>query len=78
MLGIDPWAVANDGKFLLFVSMDQAEYALRSMRRHPLGQSASILGRVVQDHPGVVVGITQFGTQRVVVMPSGDALPRIC
>jgi len=78
ILGIDPWAVANEGKFLLFVPMEQAEHALRLLRSHPLGQCASILGRVVQDHPGVVVGTTQFGTQRVVVMPSGDALPRIC
>lgn len=78
MLGIDPWTVANEGKCLLFVPLAEAERALRVMQNHPLGPSASIVGRVVQDHPGVVVGKTQFGTQRVIVTPTGDSLPRIC
>lgn len=78
MLGIDPWTVANEGKLLLFVPLGEAEHALRVLQNHPLGQSASIVGRVVEDHPGIVVGKTQFGTHRIVVMPSGDSLPRIC
>lgn len=78
MLGIDPWTVANEGKLLVFVPLAEAEHALRVLQNHPLGQSASIIGRVVEDHPGIVVGKTQFGTQRIVVMPSGDSLPRIC
>ena len=78
MLGIDPWTVANEGKFLLFVPMAESERALKVLQNHPLGQSAAIVGRVVQDHPGIVVGKTPYGTQRVVVMPTGDSLPRIC
>jgi hydrogenase expression/formation protein HypE len=48
------------------------------MRSHPLGQQAVIIGRVVAAHPGIVVGRTVIGSQRVIDLPAGELLPRIC
>jgi len=48
------------------------------MRRHPLGADAAIIGEVVAEHPGLVVARTAIGGRRVVDLPLGEVLPRIC
>jgi hypothetical protein len=48
------------------------------MRAHPLGGGAAIIGECVPEHPGIVVTTTTFGGTRVVDMPLGEQLPRIC
>jgi hydrogenase expression/formation protein HypE len=78
MLGMDPLYVANEGKLVAVVPADQAEAVLDAMRQHPLGRDAAIIGRVVADHPGRVIAQTAIGGRRVVDMPLGEILPRIC
>jgi hydrogenase expression/formation protein HypE len=78
ILGFDPLYVANEGKLIAIVSPDDAEKILAVMRRHPFGKDASIIGKVTDDHPSVVVLQTLIGGERVVDMMSGEQLPRIC
>ena len=78
MLGLDPLYVANEGKLLAIVRADDAESMLTVMRNHPLGKAAAIVGAVTEEHPGVVVGRTAIGGRRVVDLPAGELLPRIC
>ncbi len=78
MLGMDPVHVANEGKLIAFVPADQADDALEAIRSDPNGGEAAIIGRVVADHPGMVVATTPLGTTRVVDMQIGEQLPRIC
>jgi hydrogenase expression/formation protein HypE len=51
---------------------------LETMRSHPLGRDAAIIGEIVEDHPGMVVQTSVVGGQRVVTMLAGEQLPRIC
>jgi hydrogenase expression/formation protein HypE len=78
ILGLDPLYVANEGKCLLIVASDAAEAVLATMRAHPLGREAAIIGEVVQEHPGRVFLHSRIGGLRVVDMLSGEQLPRIC
>ncbi len=78
MLGMDPLYVANEGKLVAIVPADHAEAVLEVMRQHPLGHEAALLGHVVGQHPGMVVVQTAIGGRRVVDMPLGEILPRIC
>jgi len=78
MLGLDPFYVANEGKLVAVVPPEKAEVALMTMRRHPLGHDAALIGQVVADHPGVVAARTLIGSTRVVDLPAGELLPRIC
>ncbi|HSR51393.1 MAG TPA: hydrogenase expression/formation protein HypE [Acidobacteriota bacterium] len=78
MLGLDPLYVANEGKFLAFVSAQRAEQVLEAMRAHSLGRHARIIGEAVGEHPGVVRLRTGLGGTRVLDMLSGEQLPRIC
>jgi hydrogenase expression/formation protein HypE len=78
ILGFDPLYVANEGKLIAIVAEKDAERILQSMRSHPLGVEADIIGEIVADHPKTVVMKTQVGGTRVVDMLSGEQLPRIC
>ncbi|GAB2782077.1 hydrogenase expression/formation protein HypE [Streptomyces chlorus] len=78
MLGLDPMYVANEGKLVAFVPREHADAVLAAMRAHPLGCEAAIIGEAVTDHPGMVVARTGLGGTRVVDMPMGEQLPRIC
>jgi hydrogenase expression/formation protein HypE len=78
ILGIDPLYVANEGKFAAIVASADGERALAIMRAHPLGRDAAIVGRVLADRPGFVTMTTRLGGQRIVDMPLGEQLPRIC
>jgi hydrogenase expression/formation protein HypE len=78
MLGLDPMYVANEGKLVAFVPREHAEAVLAAMRAHPLGAEAAVIGGAVAEHPGMVVARTGLGGTRVVDMPIGEQLPRIC
>ena len=77
-LGLDPLQVANEGKMVAFVDPAHSEAVLSAMRARPEGVNATIIGRVVEEHPGMVVARTAFGTTRVVERELGEQLPRIC
>ncbi|MGQ4597669.1 hydrogenase expression/formation protein HypE [Nocardia sp. R6R-6] len=78
LLGLDPMYVANEGKLLAFVAPEDADRVLAAMREHPLGAHAAAIGRCVAEHPGMVVARTALGGTRVVDLPAGEQLPRIC
>jgi hydrogenase expression/formation protein HypE len=78
LLGLDPLQVANEGKLLALVPADAADQVLEAMRAHPLGRAARRIGSCVADHAGMVVARTALGGSRVVNLPVGEQLPRIC
>ncbi|MDH5506122.1 MAG: hydrogenase expression/formation protein HypE [Anaerolineae bacterium] len=78
MLGLDPFYVANEGKLVAVLPAEVADEVLSAMRDHPLGRDAVQIGRVVADHPGVVLTKTSIGAMRVLDLPAGELLPRIC
>ncbi|MBM2613966.1 hydrogenase expression/formation protein HypE [Actinoplanes sp. LDG1-06] len=78
LLGLDPLQVANEGKLLAFVPAADAPTVLEAMRAHPYGRGARQIGTCVNEHPGMVVARTALGGTRVVTMPIGEQLPRIC
>jgi len=78
LLGLDPLYVANEGKLVAIVPAEHADAILAAMQAHPYGRDATVIGRVVEDHPGIVVARTGLGATRLVDMQVGEQLPRIC
>lgn len=78
MLGLDPLYIANEGKLVGIVPEDIADKVLSAMRGHEYGKDATIIGRVISEHPGMVTAKTSIGGMRVVDVPAGELLPRIC
>lgn len=78
LLGFDSLQVANEGKVVAVVDKGAADAAVEVMRGHEYGRRAAIIGEVVEGPAGRVVLRTRLGTTRVLDMPSGELLPRIC
>jgi len=78
LLGLDPLYVANEGKLVAFVAPQNAEKVLASMKSHPLGRNAAIIGEVTGEDAGLVVMQSSIGGRRIVDLLSGEQLPRIC
>ncbi len=78
ILGLDPLFIANEGKFLLFCSKDDAEEILKEMKKHKYGKNASIIGYVKENGDGKVFLKTEIGSLREIDMPVGELVPRIC
>jgi hydrogenase expression/formation protein HypE len=78
ILGLDPLYIANEGKVLLFVPDSESSGVLEVMKSHPLGKDSSIIGKVTDNDPGLVIMKTLIGSSRIVDMISGEQLPRIC
>jgi hydrogenase expression/formation protein HypE len=79
MLGFDVLNIANEGKFVALVSPESADTCLNICKNNPLGKDAKLIGQIVQtrDIPTVEL-ITKIGGRRIVQMPYGRELPRIC
>jgi len=75
ILGLEPFSVANEGRFIAFVPAGQAEKA-----RLTLGTEAAVIGAVepASADPPFVRVETALGTTRLLDLPSGEQLPRIC
>jgi hydrogenase expression/formation protein HypE len=78
MLGLDPLIVANEGKVLVVCPQAVAPDVVRIMRKHRYGKAAKIIGSVTGKGKQEVILKTAVGGSRIVDMPYGELLPRIC
>lgn len=79
ILGFDPLYVANEGCFIMFVAAEETEKTLNVLRSNPFGLQAQKIGTVTNvDKNGVVILETAMGTNRQLMLLSGEQLPRIC
>jgi len=78
MLGLDPLHVACEGRFIAFVAVKDVERALQIMRGQATGAESVALGRVTQSSAPLVTLKSVIGANRILDMPSGEQLPRIC
>ncbi|MGQ4483621.1 hydrogenase expression/formation protein HypE [Streptomyces sp. SAS_276] len=79
LLGLDPLVVANEGCLVAFVDAAAAADALAVMRSVSEGAQAVRIGEVLPEGvPERVTLRTLVGARRIVEMPLGEQLPRIC
>ena len=78
LLGFDPLYVANEGKVVMVVPSEDAERIVATMRVHPLGKKAAVIGEVTTENSGKAWLETTVGGKRMIEMLSGQQLPRIC
>jgi hydrogenase expression/formation protein HypE len=78
LLGYDPLTLANEGKMVLVTAAEAADAVVAAVRETEYGRQARRIGFVTAAHPRRVAMRTPFGTRRVLDMPVGELLPRIC
>lgn len=78
ILGLDPLYLANEGKVIIVVESSLSSLVLATMREHPYGREAAVIGRTTAGPAGQVGLRTGIGGIRLLDMLTGDQLPRIC
>lgn len=78
ILGLDPFYVANEGRFVVVVKAEDAKHVLEIMQNDPPGNQARIIGDVKEAPQEMVTLKTKIGTSRMLDMLNGEQLPRIC
>jgi len=78
IIGLEPLYIANEGKVVMVVAAEDAEKILEVMKQDPMGKDAEIIGEVINDENEMVFLRTEIGGTRVLNMPAGELLPRIC
>lgn len=77
-LGIDLLHVPSEGRMLTVCAPGDADAILAAWRALPEGSGAAQIGAVTAKPAGAVILETLIGGRRLVDMPSGELLPRIC
>ncbi len=78
MLGFDILNVANEGKVVIVVSPKKTEKCFEICQSCKIGKKAAIIGQVIQSDEPLVELVTIIKGRRIVQMPYGRELPRIC
>ena len=78
ILGFNPLFLANEGKVLFVVGNEEHKKVLDVLRSHPLGKYSEVIGEIVENGSNLVTLNTSIGGRRILDMPSGIQLPRIC
>lgn len=78
ILGFDPLFLANEGKMVAFCPESDAQAILAALCRHKYGVNAAVIGRVGKASQGQVVMKTSIGGERMIDLPVGELVPRIC
>ena len=78
ILGFDALELANEGKIIAVVPAESVEKILSVMRGNVYGRHAAQIGEVVANSAGKVGLRTALGSVRIVDMPAGELVPRIC
>lgn len=77
LLGLDAFTIANEGKSIIFADSRDSKRVLEIIKSHPLGRNAAKIG-TVHNGEGQVILKTRIGGKRLIDMPLGELLPRIC
>lgn len=78
-LGFEPYHLPCEGRLVIALPEKFAEKALEILRANPSGNSAKIIGKVLEkDSSPQVILKTLYGTERILENTTGELFPRIC
>jgi hydrogenase expression/formation protein HypE len=78
ILGLDPLHVACEGRFIAIVPATATARALAALQGCPAAPQPALIGEVTAADVPVVVVRSRIGVERILDIPTGEQLPRIC
>ena len=80
-LGFEPYHLPCEGRIVIALPEKEAEKAISLLKKHPLGKSSAIIGKVIKkeetEKPKVLIK-TLYDSLRILENTSGELFPRIC
>jgi hydrogenase expression/formation protein HypE len=78
LLGLEAYHMANEGRFLCVLPAHEADDAVKILRNFPGSREACIIGGFDETLRSPVRLRSAWGTERHLILFSGEQLPRIC
>lgn len=78
LLGLEALFLANEGLAVFVVPENEVDGVLACMRNDPLGTHAAVIGTIIEPSSGLLYIKTEYGGKRMLDVPYGLQLPRIC
>lgn len=78
LLGLDPLNVPNEGRAVVVCAPEDVDSVLTVLKSHPYGKESAVIGEIYPEPVELVLLHTFTGGERLIEMPSGENLPRIC
>lgn len=78
LFGFEPFDFANEGTFILAVSAEDADNALKTLQAHEITCNTALIGDATVRKKGKVILHSAYGSSRYLDLPKGELLPRIC
>lgn len=77
IMGFEPWYLANEGKMVIIVEKKHVQKAIEILKKDKYGKNSIIIGEVIKGI-GKLILKTKIGGEKILLMPEGEQLPRIC
>jgi len=78
MLGLNTLEITCEGTAIICVNPSKAEEMLRLIKETKYGKNAQIVGTVKAEKQGYVFLKTMIGGTKIIDMPMGEPIPRVC
>lgn len=77
IMGFEPWYLANEGKMVVIIEKKDERKALNALKKSKYGKKSKVIGQVKKGS-GKLILKTKIGGEKILLMPEGEQLPRIC
>ena len=77
ILGLNPFNMSNEGMAVMSVSPESSDDILKALRKHKTTQDATIIGKAQDGTPRVIMK-TEIGGKKILQIPYGEPVPRVC
>ncbi|MHA1820156.1 MAG: hydrogenase expression/formation protein HypE [Promethearchaeota archaeon] len=78
ILGLDPMQISCEGRAVISTDPKYTEDIIKWIRSTEIGAGATVIGKVTSSNKGRVLVKTRYGGTRIVEMPLGEPIPRVC
>ena len=77
ILGLNPLNMSCEGTVIMAVDSSKSDAILNALQKHDSTRDATVIGRVT-DGPKRVVMRTEIGGRKIIQVPYGEPVPRVC
>ena len=77
ILGLNPLHMSNEGTVLMTVDAKHTEAILSTLQNYETTKDAQVVGKTSEGKPRVVMK-TQIGGRKLIQVPYGEPVPRVC